>query len=206
MSAQESISLEQIAAELRVVDGDRKHAAGEVWAAKGRVVANRFGEVVEAFLSTGTIAGAAEKTGLSRYTLNRYYFSNPEFCNLLRCANESIFLEATKSLRDNQATFIQKAQNLAQDALNEMETLLHESESEHIRFRVAKDLLDRDPLQRAVSTTRTHQTAVNVTIEAKTLELAMQAAGELERCIPVTPTEGSSAPLNAKSLEQKEIE
>lgn len=140
--------------------------------------ATRFGEVVKVFLEEGTVAGVSRQTGISDYTLRRHYFGNPEFCELLKKASSTIFLEATKSIRDNQTTMIEKAQRLAQDALDEMERLLNDSESEHIRFKVAQDLLDRDP--RISRTKRIESTGVNITIEQKTIAMAIEAAGELE--------------------------
>lgn len=149
--------------------------------ASGKAVASyasRFGEVLQSFLKYGYIVDVARDTGISEYLLRRHFFGNPEFCNLLRSSNETIFLEATQSIRDNQQSMVEQAQRLAQDALNEMERLLNDSESEHIRFRVAQDLLDRDP--RISRTKRIEQTGVNITIESKTLDLAMEAAREIE--------------------------
>lgn len=225
------LSLDQIAAELSRITptsgpptnangrtaNEAQFIGGKGRGESGKAVVSysgRFGEVLQSFLKHGYIAQVSAETGLSEYMLRRHFFGNPEFCNLLQAGNKQIFLEATKSIRDNQKGFVEKAQQLAQDALEEMESLLHESESEHIRFRVAKDLLDRDPLQRAVATTRHQSTALSVTIEAKTLTLAMEAAGELEardvsaRVIvedakQMGEISSQSAP---PTLEQKEIE
>lgn len=182
MSTQE-LSLEQIAKELTAVRAEGEHERPMdpflKEANKRRVnVANRFGEVVEAFMRTGTIKGVCRETGISHYSLNKYFFSNPEFCKLLRGASEAIFVEATTTIRDEQASLLSKSQRLAEEALDVMATLLHESESEHIQFRVAQDLLDRDP--RISRTKKIESRGFNVTFEAKALNIAMQAAQEID--------------------------
>lgn len=153
---------------------------------KSYTTQQRFGEVLQAFLECGTVSAVAKKTGLTHYLLNKYFFSNTEFCNLLKGTNEAIFLEATKEIRDTQKGFVQKAQMLAEEALDELERLLHESESDHIKFKVAQDLLDRDP--RLSRTKRIEGSGATIKLESNVLILAAQAAREIE-VRDITPKE-----------------
>lgn len=143
--------------------------------------ANRFGEVLACWAKCKSLQEVADHTGLTTYVIRKYFLSDEKFRVALEQANTAIFMEATQSIRDNQASFVEKAQRLAQQALDEMEALLNDSESEHLRFKVAQDLLDRDPLQRASRATKVHSTAINVNIEAKAIALALEAAAEVEK-------------------------
>lgn len=191
------LSLEQIAEEIAATRSEPKsNSTGKYERPVGLrrraelTTSLRFGEIIESFLRCGTVRGVARELDMSTYVLHKHFFANPEFCKLLRTANEQIFLEATQSIRDEQGSMLHKAQRLAQEALDEMETLLHESESEHVRFKVAQDLLDRDP--RISRTKRIESTGVNVTIEQKVLMLAMETASEIEASDPTTVlTEGA---------------
>lgn len=191
MALANEISLEQIAREIapsvKMVSpeydkGNHFHFERADDSIKGggkkQTTSQRFGEVLQAFLEVGTIAGVSKKTGITHYLLNKYFFSDPEFCKLLKGTNEAIFLEATREIRDKQEGFLLKASRLAEDALNEMEALLNESPSETVRFKVAQDLLDRDP--RISRTKRVEGSGLKVQIDIKTLQLASLAAREIE--------------------------
>lgn len=143
--------------------------------------ANRFGEVLAAWTQARSLQEVVEITGLSRYIVRRYYLANPQFRELLDQANQTIFLEATQSIRDEQKNLVERTQRLAEAALDKLEALMNESESEHIVVKCAQDLADRDP--RISRTRRVEASSLHVTIEAKTLALASEAAREIEATV-----------------------
>lgn len=177
-----SVSLEQVKKELGELGRESysRNAPGVRSAVREARHGNRFGEVIAAFLSEKTMKGVCEKTGIKKYTLVRYYLNDPQFRDLLRSTNEAIFQDATSSLREEQSSFVEKAKELAWDSLQEMEHLLHESENEHIRFKVAQDLLDRDPEGRATRVKRVDSPSTTINFDLRTVQLLANVAKESE--------------------------
>lgn len=138
----------------------------------------RFGEIIAVLLEEKSIRAACVRLHMNSWTLRRYYLRNKEFCDLLRKANEELFLSYVSQIQESQANVVARREELAEAALDEMERLLHESDSEHVRFKVSQDLLDRDP--RWSRTKRIEGTGVPVVVNFQTVQLAAQAAREID--------------------------
>lgn len=179
--SREPLSLEKIAAELvervdrQAVSARDQHTAK---LSSRKKFVTQFGQVVESFMRLGEMKRVSEETGISIYVLRTHFFSNPEFISLFKASNEQIFLQATQEIRERQENFLKRAANLAEEALDKMEYLLHESGNEHLQFKAAQDLLDRDP--RLSRTKRVEGSGVAFKVDVKVLQLAAQAAREID--------------------------
>lgn len=104
----------------------------------------RQDEFLRLLLSGYTIREAAAYMKISPFTCFGY-LREPDFMARLRERNSAIWQEVDRELKNTKVGIVQKAEEAAQEALEEMIKLCKGSSSESIRFKAAQDLLDRDP-------------------------------------------------------------
>jgi hypothetical protein len=135
-------------------------------------------ELAGLLLQGVTIVKACQMIGIPYYTARKHYINHPDFQNLLKQAGDEAFDKIKGEIISRTQSIQERAASLAEESLDKMEELLHESRNEHIQFKVAQDLLDRDP--RLSRTKRIEGTGPMLSLPGNVLILAASAAREIE--------------------------
>jgi DNA-binding CsgD family transcriptional regulator len=132
--------------------------------------------VIRYLAANYSVREAAKALNLTPNTIYRWFQQDQTMMSRLKALNEHLAEELNGQVFQAQLNFKQRLTQAADDALNEMESLMWTSSSEGIRLKAAQDLLDRDG--RAPRTAKTEGRQINVNIDADMVKLAMQAAAE----------------------------
>jgi hypothetical protein len=100
-------------------------------------------ELLRLLLAGYKLKEAAAYLKVTPWTVYRY-LRETEFMNALKAANEEIWAQVDAEIKGNKIGIVQRAEEAAQDALEEMIKLAKGARQEGVRFKAAQDLMDRD--------------------------------------------------------------
>lgn len=103
----------------------------------------RKDELIRLLLAGFMLKECANRLRISYHTVCKYA-RGPEFLEELRQVSEDVWRRVDEELTDSKSAFVLRAEEASEDALVAMRNLL-ESQNEHIVYKAAQDLMDRDP-------------------------------------------------------------
>lgn len=136
-------------------------------------------EVVRIIAQGGTLKVAAKAVGVSVPTV-RGWLRTPEMLAQVKELSQARFEEIYDEIVVNRESMFERARQAADEALDEMVALMGQTTNEHIKVKIAQDLMDRDPDRRVSRSTTNQQQITTVNIDAAALMTAAQAAAEIE--------------------------
>lgn len=132
-------------------------------------------ELVKLLIEGNTVKDCARAIGVSGNTC-RTYLKDPEVLRTLKELSETKYREVVAFAEERQLSLRERTLSLADEALDEMERLLADS-NDAIKFKVAQDILDRNgEVSRVQKQIGEHK---HIHVDAETLMNAAKAASEL---------------------------